>query len=313
VSVARTKSGAARAKPRAAAPLPVAVSGKTDKPPQLPAPGPLGKLGRAIAWLTVEQWRWIDADCRAEAERDPRSPQNTGRYDWRVPVILVIAAISLTLQEYWGERSVYHGMFPRNPLDHYTELKGFVWWSGWRFFGYLVLPALVVVCMPGERLREYFISFKDFFKKLPIYLVLFTLVLPAVIIASRTEAFYHQYPFYKLANRSSFDFWGWEALYWLQFLSLEFFFRGFLLHGLRYSLGSKAVFVMVIPYCMIHYGKPFPETMGAIGAGLILGTLAMRTRSIWGGVMIHVAVAFTMDFLAVGHCPPPDVGPCIGR
>ena len=69
---------------------------------------------------------------------------------------------------------------------------------------------------------------------------------------------------------------------------------------------------MIVPNCMIHYGKPMPETLGAIGAGLILGTLAMRTRSIWGGVMIHVGVALSMDMLALGHCPPPGHGPCPG-
>ena len=62
---------------------------------------------------------------------------------------------------------------------------------------------------------------------------------------------------------------------------------------------------MIIPYCMIHYGKPLPETLGAIGAGILLGTIAMRTRSIWGGVIIHVAVAVTMDVLALRDgCPP---------
>ena len=94
-----------------------------------------------------------------------------------------------------------------------------------------------------------------------------------------------------MANRSHFDLWTWEALYAAQFISLEFFFRGFLLQGLRRALGANAIFVMIVPYCMIHYGKPMPETFGAIGAGLILGTLAMRTRSIWGGVLIHIGVA----------------------
>jgi membrane protease YdiL (CAAX protease family) len=61
---------------------------------------------------------------------------------------------------------------------------------------------------------------------------------------------------------------------------------------------------------MIHYGKPLPETMGAIGAGLLLGTLAMRTRSIWGGVLIHVGVATTMDVLALRGCPPIGGRPC---
>ena len=106
----------------------------------------------------------------------------------------------------------------------------------------------------------------------------------------------------------------WEAMYAIQFLSLEFFFRGFMLQGLRRAFGSGAIVVMMVPYCMIHYGKPMPETFGAIGAGLILGTLAMRTRSIWGGVMIHVGVAWTMDLLAVSQCPTADSGrPCPTR
>ena len=56
-----------------------------------------------------------------------------------------------------------------------------------------------------------------------------------------------------------------------------------------------------------------PETFGAIGAGLILGTLAMRTRSIWGGVLIHVGVAMTMDVLALAGCPPIGSGRYCGE
>ena len=41
-------------------------------------------------------------------------------------------------------------------------------------------------------------------------------------------------------------------------------------------------------------GKPMPETLGAVIAGVVLGTLSMRTRSIWGGALIHIAVAITM-------------------
>jgi membrane protease YdiL (CAAX protease family) len=67
---------------------------------------------------------------------------------------------------------------------------------------------------------------------------------------------------------------------------------------------------MVVPYCMVHYPKPLPETLAAIVAGIALGTLAMKTRSIWGGVLIHVGVALTMDLLAVAQCPLPSEGPC---
>ncbi len=233
--------------------------------------------------------------------------------EWMPLVVLVTVAISLSLQEYYGQRWFYRKLVPPNIADPYWQLKEFVWWSGWRFFGYVVIPAITILAMPGERLRDYYIMGKGFLRHLWIYAVLFALILPAVIIAAQSKSFYLTYPFYKYANRSAADFWAWEALYALQFVSLEFFFRGYMLHGLR-RIGSKAIFVMIVPYCMIHFGKPLLETIGAIGAGLILGTLAMRTRSIWGGIVIHVGVALTMDWLALSHCPPPESGqPCSGR
>ena len=38
-------------------------------------------------------------------------------------------------------------------------------------------------------------------------------------------------------------------------------------------MGSHAIFVMVVPYVMIHFGKPMLETVGAIIAGVVLGLL----------------------------------------
>ena len=64
-------------------------------------------------------------------------------------------------------------------------------------------------------------------------------------------------------------------------------------------MGAYAIFVMVIPYAMVHFGKPFAETIGSIIAGTALGTLALRTRSIFGGVLIHIAIAWSMDILAI--------------
>ena len=263
---------------------------------------------RTWAWnVTFGQWRAIDS----ETEREPTE---AGAFSWWVLAILVLVAVSLTLQEYIGDRSFFERTFPpHGRMDTYWELKSFAWWSGWRVFGYVVMPIGLILCWPGKRIRDIHISFDGFFKHLWIYVLLFLTVLPAVLYASTTPAFRHTYPFYRLANRSSLDLWMWEGLYAAQFVSLEFFFRGFILQGLRRALGSNAVFVMIVPYCMIHYGKPLPETLGAIGAGLILGTLAMRTKSIWGGVLIHIGVAMTMDVLALRGCPPIGSGHFCGE
>jgi membrane protease YdiL (CAAX protease family) len=250
-------------------------------------------------------------------------PDTAGwKLDWRPLVILVFVAVVLTLLEYWGSRRIYNENLPVY-FPHvegrwfrelgvsafgaeYQRLGEYVYWVGFRVVFFFVLPALFIVWLPGERLREYGLSFKGFFKHLPIYGILFLIVLPAVIAVSFTDSFASHYPFYKpwqnlLHPRGLFwhDFLIWEVLYMLQFFSLEFFFRGFMLHALKRSLGAYAVFVMAVPYCMIHFGKPMPETLGAVAAGVVLGTLALRTGSIWAGVMIHVSVAWTMDWLAL--------------
>jgi membrane protease YdiL (CAAX protease family) len=260
------------------------------------------QLPAALRRISIDQWRAIDD----ETERDPG---DAGRASVDVLIVLITVAAALTVQEYLGGHDTYERLFRRDGT-RYWELRGYAWWSGWRLVGYVIVPMLVLACLPGKRIRDYHLSPRGFFKHLWVYVALFAAVLPFVLVASTTTAFRHTYPFYRLANRSVLDLVMWEALYALQFLSLEFFFRGFILHGLRRALGANAIFVMLVPYCMIHYGKPLPETLGAIGAGVILGTLAMRTRSIWGGVLIHVGVATTMDVLALRGCPPFGGAPC---
>ena len=56
---------------------------------------------------------------------------------------------------------------------------------------------------------------------------------------------------------------------------------------------------MTIPYCMIHFGKPMPEAIAAILAGIILGTLSLKSKNIWLGVLIHCSVALTMDLCSL--------------
>lgn len=264
-------------------------------------------LSRALRWLTVDSWRRLDREAAEERERAP-----AGGYDWRPFVILTTSVVVIALQEYFGSRLFYQEHVAPPPEDggDYYLLGTYGWWTAWRVGGYALIPALVIWAMPGERLRDYYIGFGRLGRHWWIYAGLFLLILPAVLYAATLGEFTETYPFYAYANRSPLDFWSWQLLYALQFVTLEFFFRGFMLKGLKPRFGSGAIFVMVVPYTMIHFGKPLLETLGAVIAGIALGTLAMRTRSIWGGAFLHVGVALLMDWLAVRECPPPDEGPC---
>jgi membrane protease YdiL (CAAX protease family) len=58
---------------------------------------------------------------------------------------------------------------------------------------------------------------------------------------------------------------------------------------------------MIIPYAMIHMNKPFGEAVGSIAAGLALGALAIRSRSIYPGFLVHATIGFSMDLAALAQ------------
>ena len=124
--------------------------------------------------------------------------------------------------------------------------------------------------------------------------------LPFVVYASYSPAFQAKYPFYDLApGEGLFPTMAvWWFLYAAQFVALEFFFRGFMVHGLKDRVGYASIFVMMVPYNMIHFGKPMTEALAAIGGGAVLGTLSLRTGSIWWGAALHIGIAGAMDVLA---------------
>jgi membrane protease YdiL (CAAX protease family) len=256
-----------------------------------------------------DSWRLLDRV--GAADREARAAAGLG-WDGRPLVALVVGALMLTAMEYVGHRPTFLALVDRladtGPsaafwlelrLSRFLELAGFVWWTGWRVLGYFLVPALVVKVAFKDTLRAYGLETRGVARHLWVYGLFFALVLVGVVVVSYTSEFSTYYPFYKQAHRSWAELLAWEAMYAAQFFSLEFFFRGFWLRACRGAMGSHAIFAMVVPYCMIHYGKPAAETIGAILAGIALGTLAMRTRSIWGGFLIHVSVAFSMDIAAL--------------
>jgi hypothetical protein len=63
---------------------------------------------------------------------------------------------------------------------------------------------------------------------------------------------------------------------------------------------------------MLHFPKTGVESAASVIAGLVLGVMAMRWRSIWGGVLIHTTVAVSMDLASLlqqGRLPPPTWAP----
>jgi membrane protease YdiL (CAAX protease family) len=266
-----------------------------------------------LIWLFFRRtWRELDAD----ALRERAALLAKGKTDHRPMIALVMCALILTMQEYYGGRTFFEvHLYPviaklfkdsGRTVARYDELLGFGWWAGTRITGYL-LPFLVwKVAFRKDSLRDLGLRTKGFFDHVWIYGLFFAVVVPAMLIVSSAPDFATYYPFYKASTRSWFDFLVWEAMYFAQFFALEMFFRGFWLGTLRKSFGSGAIFAMAVPYCMIHYGKPYLEAVGAIVAGIALGSLSMKTKSIYQGFLLHITIAAMMDWLSLRrrHCTP---------
>lgn len=176
------------------------------------------------------------------------------------------------------------------------------YWVAVSVFFYLVVPAVILKFILNKRLSDYGLNFSienGFWNLLFKCLVV---MLPLVYLMSLTPGFAAKYPFLKIYNGSPYfssTLIVWELIYFLQFFGLEFFFRGFLLHSLKPSLGIYSIFVMTVPYCMIHWGKPMPEAFAAIIAGIFLGWLSYRNGNIWMGLVLHCTVALSMDMMAL--------------
>jgi uncharacterized protein len=229
----------------------------------------------------------------------------------------ITAAVSLVCIEYLGKSPGYSlliNWLNSLGLEHWAsdlyrwltegrnpQLHRLQYWAIIAYIFYVLVPVVVIRFVLKKSLRDFGLSTREIKGEFRLFFLFAAIMIPLVILVSFTKGFQDKYPFYQPALGESLfpDFWTWEIMYLLQFVALEFFFRGFMVHGTKRVLGSYAVLFMVIPYCMIHFGKPMAENFGAIAAGVVLGFVSLRYNSIWLGVIIHYTVALTMDLASL--------------
>lgn len=237
--------------------------------------------------------------------------QDVARLDRKAVFALIYTAFGLTSIYYLKNQESVAAFLVGTKFEEFgkwiayspeNNLPGLGWWVAVVTIFYFVIPAVGIKFFYRERLTDYGLKFgieNGFWKLLAICVAV---MLPLVYLMSLTSGFAAKYPFLRIHNGEPYlgqTLLIWELIYFVQFFGLEFFFRGFLVHSLKKSLGLYSIFVMTVPYCMIHFSKPMPETFSAIAAGIFLGWLSYRNGSIWLGLILHCAVAFSMDILAL--------------
>ena len=174
-----------------------------------------------------------------------------------------------------------------------------VYFSSFTLVCFVGLPLLFHTLFPPSLDNPFGFRLSSCRAHVPVYIAILAFMLPLLWLAASRPAFFAFYPMYKPVSLSMW--FAYEAVYMVQFFAVEFFFRGFTLFRLESRFGYHAITIMVVPYALLHIHKPFPEALASIVAGLVLGLLALKSRSIWPGVLIHCAVAFCMDWFALIH------------
>lgn len=177
------------------------------------------------------------------------------------------------------------------------------WWTGWAIVIYVV-PPIVFAWIARQRVRSYGLSLGTFAGETRIFAIMIPVIVAATWFASSQPHFQVVYPFYKGWPDGGAHFTSlvvWWVMYAASFVALEFFFRGFMVMAGYRVLGWWAIPAMAAPYCLLHLDKPIPELVSSLFGGLILGVVALRTRSILAGVMAHVSLAVGTDAAVLGR------------
>ncbi len=129
------------------------------------------------------------------------------------------------------------------------------------------------------------------------------MMLPLLVWASLQKDFDAVYPKAKIIaqyvqNPSFIDYLIFETAYACDFITIELFFRGFLVVSLGAIMGKQCVLPIALFYFSIHLEKPMVEAISSFFGGVILGVIAYNSKSIWGGWVVHVGIALLMELFA---------------
>ena len=134
------------------------------------------------------------------------------------------------------------------------------------------------------------------------YLLMLVMMIPLIAAASTQQDFLNMYPklhdvdtvLSDVNNNWIYKFFH-ELSYGSDFISVELFFRGFLILGFVKIVGKDAILPMACFYCTIHFGKPLGECISSYFGGILLGIVVYHTRSIIGGLVVHLGIAWLME------------------
>jgi len=165
-----------------------------------------------------------------------------------------------------------------------------------------IIPLIIMKIGFNEQLAEYGITLGNVKTGFFLIAILYPLISILLLFpSSNTKEMIAFYPLDKEATTSIKAFVEYELLRAILFYTAwEFFFRGFMLFGLKKYVGNwLAICIQTIPSCLWHIGMPAGEIFASIFGGIMFGLIALKTKSIFYPLILHILIGLTLDLLII--------------
>lgn len=216
--------------------------------------------------------------------------------------LAALATWAMVLYHHHGGRDQAPGWFTERTRAIFdvdsVAFHGHLWSHASAVVLLMIVPLILCFAIEGWTPRDLGFRIRGAGTETAVVLALWLAMIPIVWLVHDTPSFAAMYPRLPEARRSMELYFLYEGLYLVKWIAWEFFFRGFMLFGFGRDMLQRSVLISTIPFTLMHYGKPELEMASALIAGLVLCFIALRSRSIWPGVLLHWLVASTMDFFA---------------
>ena len=154
---------------------------------------------------------------------------------------------------------------------------------------YIILPMFTILIILRKNPIDFGLKLGDY--KLWSFYVVITVVIavPVLYIGSLFSSVGQYYT-------KPFDYYSFFTQMVPLLFVWEFLLRGFLLFGLKERFKESSILIQMVPFVLLHIGKPEIEILMCIPMGLWFGYIAYRGKSFWPAFITHTFINFTLKY-----------------
>jgi len=177
-------------------------------------------------------------------------------------------------------------------LHSYREIENF-WISSFIYFG--IFPVLTILIFLRKNPLDFGLRLGNYRLWLPYVLIFLAIAIPILYFTSDMSSVQGYY-----RSGRNFDLLKYALQMGVYMLGWEFLFRGFMLFGLKEKFKEGSIIIQMIPFVLLHFGKPEIETISTIFTGLLWGYICYRGKSFWPAFIMHIVVNISNKAFVLG-------------